>query len=62
MEDNVSLTVARASELTMVMDTYMIIITDHPARLHLTRKEWSFIPADGLSLGGLAPGCVVQPS
>lgn len=63
VEDNISLTVTRTSELNMVMDTFMIITTDHWARLHLTRKEWSFIPANDLNTGSLpvGPGCMVQP-
>ena len=41
------------------MDTHMIIYTDQVARLHLTHKDWSFIPADNLNLSDLGPGCMV---
>ena len=60
MEDNINLSVTSVFlELNVEMETYMIILTDHAARLHLTHKEWSFTSADDLSLGDLGPGCLV---
>ena len=60
MEDNIRLTVTcEAVELNLEMDTYMIILSHHAARLHLTHKEWSFTAADSSSLRDLGPGCMV---
>ena len=60
MEDNINLSVAsNTSELKLAMESHMIIHTDHVARLHLTHKQWSFIPAEDSNLSDLGPGCMV---
>jgi len=62
VEDNIYLTVNPATlELNAEMNTYIFVLTDRLARLHLTHKEWSFTPAQELDLGQLGPGCTVSP-